>query len=80
MVWPPTYDPTYLPDLASEHWDPRMETMDPGDRDRVILKRLRYQVRYAHARSGFYKELYRDAPVDPENLASFDAFRRLRPS
>ncbi len=77
MEWPPTYDPTYLPDRASEHWDPRMETMDPGDRDRVILEKLRRQVRYAHAHSAFYRELYRDAPVYPENLASFDEFRRL---
>jgi phenylacetate-CoA ligase len=54
-----------------------METMDPEERDRVILEKIRHQVRYAFSRSAFYQELYRDVPVDASNIGSFEEFRQL---
>jgi phenylacetate-CoA ligase len=54
-----------------------METMDPEQRETIILEKLRHQVRYAYQNSAFYREVYRDADVDPTNLRSFDDFRRL---
>ena len=77
MDWPPSYDPHYTPPTDSEYWDERVETMDPADRDRLILDKLRQQVRYAFERSSFYRELYSEAGVDPANLRSFEEFRRL---
>ena len=77
MEWPPTYDPTYLPDgpasIGTRAWRPWTRATGTAS----SWKSCGAQVRYAHAHSAFYRELYRDAPVDPENLASFDEFRRL---
>ena len=77
MQWPPQYDLSYYPAPDDEYWNPRLETMPPGDRDKLILARLRQQVRYAYTHSGFYQEFYRDAPVDPANLRSLEEFALL---
>ena len=77
MKWPPQYDRSYYPTPGDEHWDGRLETMPPGDRDGLILEKLRQQVRYTYANSGFYREFYRDAPVDPTNLRSLEEFSQL---
>ena len=77
MDWPPQYDKSYLPPADREHWDPELETMDPDQRDALVLAKLREQVRYAHQHSPFYRELYKDSPVDPANIRSFDDFRQL---
>ena len=76
MNWPPKYDPAYLPNPDAEHWDYRLETMDPAERDEVILDKLQGQVRYAWEHSGFYREFWQDAPVDPANLRSLEEFAR----
>ena len=77
MDWPPQYDRGYTPPVDREHWDPQRETMDPEQRDALILERLRAQVRYAYQRSPFYQELYTEAGVDPANIRSLDDFRQL---
>ena len=77
MEWPPRYPADYLPDDAAEHWSPDLETMAPADRDSIILDKLRNQVRYAYNQSGFYREFYRDTPVDPLNIRSFEELARL---
>ena len=77
MPWLPTYDAAYRPEADAEHWDARLETMPPAERDVVILEKLRGQVRYAWERSGFYREFWRDAPVDPGNIRSLEEFARL---
>ena len=65
------------PDADGEHWDARMETMPPAERDGIILEKLRGQVRYAWERSGFYQEFWRNAPVDPGNIRSLEEFAQL---
>ena len=77
MSWPPKYDLSYVPPSSVEHWDNRLETMPPQERDVVILEKLRGQVRYAWERSGFYREFWDDAPVDPANLQSLAEFAQL---
>ena len=77
MNWPTQYDPTYVPSRDSEHWDARLETMDPAERDGEILEKLRGQVRYAWEKSGFYREFWKDAPVDPANVRSLEEFAQL---
>ena len=75
--WPPKYDPEYLPAEDSEYWDPSVETMDPVERDRLVIQKIEQQVRYAHTNSGFYQELYKDAGVDPSCIRSLEEFRQL---
>ncbi len=77
MSWPPQYDSEYVPGPDAEHWDARLETMDPAERDGLILQKLQGQVRYAWERSGFYREFWRDAPVDPAHIQSLEEFARL---
>ena len=76
-IWPPRYPTDYVPPLTQEHWSPAIETMPPEERDGLILAKLREQVRYAYRNSGFYREFYADAPVDPENLQSLEEFSHL---
>ena len=77
MEWPPRYPKNYVPDDESEHWSPELETMPLEQRDAIILEKLRHQVRYACTHSGFYREFYRDVPVDPENIGSFAELAQL---
>ncbi len=77
MLWPPRYDPAYIPAADEEHWDRKLETMHPAERDTAILEKLQGQIRYAWEHSGFYREFWRDAPVDPANIRSLDEFAQL---
>ena len=77
MDWPPQYPSNYTPPAGQEFWCPDLETMDPDRRDAIILEKLRGQVSYAVTHSGFYQEFYRDAAVDPANLASLEEFAQL---
>ena len=77
MEWPPLYPSDYLPDDDAEHWSPGLENIAPVERDSIILKKLRNQVRYAYNQSSFYREFYRDAPVDPLNIHSFEELSQL---
>ncbi len=76
-AWPPQYPATYVPPSDQEHWSRELETMPPEKRDGIILTKLREQVRYAFRNSGFYREFYANAPVDPENLLSLEEFAQL---
>ena len=77
MNWPPQYRQEYLPPEGQEHWSPDLETMPPEQRDEIILQKLRRQVSYAYAHSGFYREFYADSPVDPMDLNSLAEFAQL---
>ena len=75
--WPPRYAVDYVPPSDQEHWSPEIETASPDERDALILAKLRGQVSYAYRNSGFYREFYADAPVDPTALASLEEFAQL---
>ncbi len=77
MTWPPKHDTAYVPHHDAEHWNARLETMPPAERDALILDKLRGQVWYAWEHSGFYREFWRDAPVDPDNIRSLEEFALL---
>ena len=51
--------------------------MDPGERERAIVARLREVMRYAYAHSEFYKRKWDDAGIDPESVTSLEAFERV---
>lgn len=77
MEWPPTFDGAYAPPVGEEYWDRRAETMPLEEREAVVLRKLRRQLRYTQENSEFYRELWRDASVDPANIHSLDDLRRL---
>ncbi|MBI4011489.1 MAG: AMP-binding protein, partial [Candidatus Rokubacteria bacterium] len=76
-AWPPRYDPAYRPPPEAEHWLPELECADPGDRDAVILAKLRCQVEYAWARSAFYRRRWEAAGVCPATLRSLADLARF---
>ena len=75
--WPPQYQADYVPPENSEYWSKTLETMPPHERDPIILDKLRRQISYAYTHSQFYRELYRDVPVDPNNIRSFEELAQL---
>ena len=75
--WPPRYDAGYRPAADAEHWLPEIEGAAPPDRDRVILEKLRAQVRWAWERSPFYRRRWSEAGVSPDTLATLDDLARF---
>lgn len=71
-VWPPAYDPSYLPDPAAEHWSPEIECAAPAVRDELIFSKLSQQISYAWEHSGFYRRKWQEAGVSPATLKSLD--------
>jgi phenylacetate-CoA ligase len=51
--------------------------MDPATRDRVVLEKLRAQVAYAWERSPFYRRLWEDAGVSPDDLRDLGDLARF---
>jgi phenylacetate-CoA ligase len=72
--FPPAYDDSYVPPADSRYWFPRRETMAPGERERVILERLREVCRYAYERAPFYRRKWDEAGFHPDRLGSLEDF------
>ena len=75
--WPPQPDGAYVPPDDSPYWDRDAETMDPADRDGVILGKLRAQLGYAYRTSAFYRERWDVAGADPAHLRTMDDLGRF---
>src|SRR3989304_524998 len=71
-VWPPRYDPDYLPSATEEYWLPEVECASQSERDEIIFLKLTRQIRYAWERSPFYRRLWQQAGVSPATLKSLD--------
>jgi phenylacetate-CoA ligase len=67
-VWPPRYDPAYVPEENAEYWLPELECAKPEVRDEVIFQKLTQQVRYAWDHSSFYRRKWDEAGVSPATL------------
>jgi len=57
--------------------DVATETMDPSDRDRIVLARLNQQVAYCYRTSEFYRERWDAAGFDPATLQTLADIRRI---
>ena len=76
-VWPPTYDPAYVPPNAQEYWDPRLETMAPETRLELIAAKLRGQSAWAYERSPFYRKRWNEAGFHPSQIETIDDICRI---
>ena len=72
--FPPAYDDDYLPVAGSRYWFPERETMPAGDRDRLILERLKQVCAYAYAEAPFYRRKWDEAGFHPSHLRSLEDF------
>lgn len=77
MPWPPVYDRHYLPLPDEPYWFRREETMDPKEREALILAKLKAQLEYAWARSPFYRRKWKEAGITPDRIRTLEDFRRL---
>ncbi len=76
-TWPPNYDESYLPQPSDQYWFPQRETMPPGDREPLLVERIRQLMEYAFERSSFYRRKWSDAGVHPSHIATLEDFERV---
>jgi phenylacetate-CoA ligase len=72
--FPPAYDELYRPPADSRYWFPVRETMDPGERERAILRRLQEVCSYAYEHAPFYRRHWDEAGFHPGQLKSLEDF------
>jgi len=78
IKWPPQYDSTYIPSSHSKFWNEKLETMDPHEREeKIILPKLKAQLRYAYENSPFYKKKWDMAGIKPEDIRSLEDFEQI---
>ncbi len=75
--FPPSYNSGYMPDTDSRYWFPVRETMNPGEREAVIIERLRVVMAYAYDKAPFYRKKWDDAGVHPDQVKSLEDFERV---
>ena len=73
--WPPIYDDNYLPSLEDPYWFREIETMDPKEREKIILKKLRSQMEWAYRHSSFYRKKWDQAGIKPEKIKTLEDFQ-----
>jgi len=72
--FPPAYDEGYVPPATSRYWFPRRETMPTGEREALILERLKQVCAYAYEHAPFYRRKWDDAGFHPNHLRSLEDF------
>src|SRR3954471_5943981 len=56
------------------YWDEERETLDPRRRDELILERIRHQLAYVYAELPFYRRLYDEHGLHPDDVRTFEDF------
>lgn len=75
--FPTNYDPRYFPEPDSRYWFPTRETLPAGERERVLVQRLREVMAYAYANAPFYRNKWDEAGVHPDHIRSLEDFERV---
>ena len=60
-----------------EYWNPRIERMPIDDLHELQGKRLRSLVRYVHDHSSFYRQRFREAGVEPDDIKKLSDVTKL---
>lgn len=71
--WRPHYDESYRP-ARQRHWFPVRETMPTGDRELLVLERIREVMAYAYERAPFYRRKWDAAGIHPAAIRSLEDF------
>ena len=61
----------------SPYWNPILETMPEEKLRRLQLEKFKRIVRWAYDRSPFYRRLYREAGLEPEDIKTFEDIRKV---
>lgn len=78
-TFPPAYDEHYQPPATSRYWFPRRETMPAGEREGLILERLKEICAYAYEHAPFYRRKWEDAGFHPAQLRTLEDFEARVP-
>ncbi len=65
--------------MSKNLWNPRVATMPRDEIKDLQTRRVRSQVNYVYFNSPWYKELYGEANVHPEDVKTLDDFTKLVP-
>lgn len=76
-TWPPRYDERYRPPDDQPYWFPRRETMSVGEREGMLIERIRDLVGHAFDNSEFYRRKYSEAGLHPSHIRSLEDFERF---
>jgi phenylacetate-CoA ligase len=63
--------------VTDKYWDPKIETISADEMAALQLKRLRKQLVYNYNNSLLYKSKFEQAGMKPEDVRSFEDFRRI---
>ncbi|MHA1631904.1 MAG: phenylacetate--CoA ligase family protein [Candidatus Freyarchaeota archaeon] len=63
----------------SEYWNRPMETMRKSELEELQWKKLKATINYSFRNSPFYKRMYSEAGVEPEDIRTVDEFRSKVP-
>jgi len=77
LQWPPLYDEQYLPQEGQKYWFPDLESMDPGEREKIIVQKIRAQMAWAYERSPFYRKKWDKAGIRPEKIRTLEDFQEV---
>ena len=61
----------------SPYWNPILETMPEEKLRRLQLEKFKRILRWAYDRSPFYRRLYREAGLEPEDIKTFEDIRTV---
>jgi phenylacetate-CoA ligase len=77
VAWPPTYDEEYFPKAEQKFWFPHLETMNPKERERLVLRKLRAEIKYAYERSPLYHRKWKQVGIKPDRIRSLEGFHKI---
>jgi phenylacetate-CoA ligase len=63
--------------VDSPYWNPKIETLPKKELQALQFEKLKRVVAYAYERTGFYKRRFDAAKFKPEQLKTWDDFRRV---
>lgn len=75
--FPPDYDTAYFPNRDSRYWFPQRETMDPAERDKLILGRIREVMQYAWDNAPMYRRKWSEAGLEPGDIKTLEDFENV---
>ncbi|MBI2561519.1 MAG: phenylacetate--CoA ligase family protein [candidate division NC10 bacterium] len=76
-AWPLIYDETYLPDPKDRYWFRDRETLDPEERQGVIIKMIRAQMAYAYQHAPLYRRKWKAAGLEPDDIQTLEDFHKV---
>jgi len=63
--------------MEREFWDPEIEKMNRDDLEKLQLKKLKWRVERVYKYSEFYREKFKEAGVNPDDIKKLEDITKL---